>query len=74
MLSEFTHRCITTLERIGDEASNLKKHDAAVAAYSTALLLGPTTPNTVLMKWASRMLIRGSAHEALSAAAKVCSP
>ena len=74
MPSEFTRRCATTLERIGDEASNITKHDEAVAAYSTALLLGPSAPNTILMKWASRMLVRGSAHEALSAAAKVCSP
>ena len=65
---------MTTLERIGDEASHIKKHDEAVTAYSTALLLGPSASNTVLMKWASRMLIRGSAHEAVSAAAKVCSP
>ena len=72
--SEFTHRCVTTLERIGDEASNIKNHDEAVAAYSTALLLSPSSPNNVLIKWASRMLVRGSAHEALSAAAKVCSP
>jgi hypothetical protein len=72
--SEFTHRCTTKLESIGDEASNNKKHDEAVAAYSTALLLGPSAPDTLLIKWASRMLVRGSAHDALSAAAKVCSP
>ena len=71
--SEVTHRCVTTLERIGDEASNIEKHDEAVAAYSTALLLGPSDPNNVLIKWARRMLVRGSAHEALSAAVKVCS-
>ena len=62
-----------TLEGIGDEASNIQKHDEAVAAYSTALFLSPSDPNNVLMKWARRMLVRGSAHEALSAAAKVCS-
>ena len=62
-----------TLERIGDKASNIKKDDEAVAAYSTALSLGPSSPNTLLIKWANRMLIRGSAHEALSAASKVCS-
>ena len=71
--SEFTHRCVTTLERIGDEASNTTKHDEAIAAYSAALLLGPSAPNSLLIKWASRMLIHGSAHEASSAAAKVCS-
>ena len=63
-----------TLEGIGDEASDTKEDDEAVAAYSTALLLGPSDPNAVLSKWASRMLIRGSALEALSDAAKVCFP
>ena len=61
------------LERIGDEASNIQKHDEAVAAYSTSLLLGPSDPNNVLIKWARRMLVRGSAHDVLSAAVKVCS-
>ena len=74
MPSEFTHRCVTALEGIGDEASNINAHDEAVATYSTALLLGPSSPNTVLIKWARRMLIRGSAHEVLSTAAKACSP
>jgi len=61
------------LGRSGDEASNAGRRDEAVVAYSTALLLGPTTPNAVLMKWASIMLFRGSAEEALSVATKVCS-
>ena len=48
-ISEFTHRCVTTLERIGDEASDIKNHDEAVAVYSTALLLGPSAPNALLI-------------------------
>ena len=59
------------LERVGDEASNAKKLDEAVTAYSTALSLSPSTPNNVLMKWATMMLIRGSSHETLNAADKV---
>jgi len=73
LLSEFTPRCITALERVGDGASNAVNRDEAVAAYSTVLLLSPTTTNAVLTKWASIMLSRGSADEASSAAAKVCS-
>jgi len=72
--SEFTHQCVMTLERVGDEASNAGKRDEADAAYSTALLLGPSTLNAVVMKWADPLLIRGSAGETLKAAAKVCSP
>ncbi|KAI9571641.1 hypothetical protein HD554DRAFT_2168897 [Boletus coccyginus] len=69
-LSNFTHRCVTTLERVGDEASNAGKQEEAVAAYSTALSLSPLTLNTVLMKWASVMLIHDSADETLRAALK----
>ncbi|KAI9457924.1 hypothetical protein HD554DRAFT_2331179 [Boletus coccyginus] len=69
-VADFTHRCVTVLERMGDEASNTGNPDEVAAAYSTALSLGPTTPNAVLMKWTSIMLIRGSAVEASSAATK----
>lgn len=62
------------LEIIGDEASNVKRHDEAITAYSAALSLSPLTPNAVLTKWASTILIHGSAEEALGAAAKVCFP
>ncbi|KAF8120437.1 hypothetical protein EV363DRAFT_1303168 [Boletus edulis] len=67
--SEFTHRFVTTLERVGDEALNIGKHDEALAAYSTILSLTPS--NTVLIKWATTGLTLGSANEALSAAVRV---
>ncbi|KAI9455060.1 hypothetical protein HD554DRAFT_2331645, partial [Boletus coccyginus] len=67
-LAELTPRCITALERAGDEASTAGKRDEAVAAYSTALSLGSSTPNAIMMKWVTMMLKNGSAHEALSAA------
>ncbi|KAF8548436.1 hypothetical protein OG21DRAFT_1489393 [Imleria badia] len=69
-LAEFTHQCVATLERVGDEASNAEKRNEAVAAYSAVLSLGPSNPNPVLMKWARMMLIGGSVQEALSVAAK----
>ncbi|KAI9449372.1 hypothetical protein HD554DRAFT_2331399 [Boletus coccyginus] len=69
-LSEFTYQCITPLERVGDEASNADKRDEAIAAYSTALLLSPTIPNTIMFKWADMVLKPGSALEASSAATK----
>ena len=56
----------------GDEASSAENHDEALAAYSTALLLSPSTPKTLLVKWASMMLIRGSANDALTAAVEAC--
>lgn len=71
---EFTHRCVSALERIGNEALDIQKHDEAIAAYSTALSLSHSTSNTVLIKWARAMLIRGSGSKALGAAAKVCFP
>ncbi|KAI9456181.1 WD40-repeat-containing domain protein [Boletus coccyginus] len=69
-LTESTNRCITALETIGDEASNTDKWDDAVAAYSTALSLGPTVPNAITCKWANMILKRNSAYEASSAANK----
>ncbi|KAI9455059.1 hypothetical protein HD554DRAFT_2331643 [Boletus coccyginus] len=69
-LAEFIPRCIMALERVGDEALNAGKCDEAAASYSTALSLGPTTPNAITMKWVNMILRNGSAHEALSAATK----
>jgi hypothetical protein len=69
-LAERTHQCATKLERVGGEASNAEKHDEVVSTYSTALSLSPSTPHTVLVKWASVMLVCGSTNEALNAAAK----
>ncbi|KAH0831382.1 hypothetical protein J3R83DRAFT_14045 [Lanmaoa asiatica] len=69
-LLEFTTQCISTLEITGDEALTSGKQNEAAATYSTALLLSPSTPNTLLSKWASTMLISGSANKTLIAAAK----
>ncbi|KAF8548009.1 hypothetical protein OG21DRAFT_1516754 [Imleria badia] len=69
-LSGFTRQCITTLEKIGDEASNLGKADETLKAYSAALSLGHSTPNAILIKWVSTALIRGSTNEVLGAATK----
>ncbi|KAG6370910.1 hypothetical protein JVT61DRAFT_10934 [Boletus reticuloceps] len=71
-LAEFTTGCISTLETTGDRRSNAEKHEEALTSYSTALSLTPSNPNTLLLKWASQVLIRGSANEALCAAYKVC--
>lgn len=70
--SEYTYRCIAKLQRTGDDASSANKQDEAVSAYSTALLLNPSNPNVLLMKWARMVLVDGSVHEALNAASKVC--
>ena len=69
-LSEFRHRCIATLQRAGDEASDTEKRDEAVSAYFTPLLLNPSNPHSLLMKWAKMVLTGGSAHEALNTATK----
>lgn len=57
-----------------DEASSAENHDEAHAAYSAALLLSPSTPNTLLIKWTSIALIRGSVNDALTAATEVFFP
>ena len=70
-MSDFTNRCTSTLEANGDEASKVEKYDEAFAAYSTAVSLSPSTPRTLLSKWARLILVRGSVNEALDAATKV---
>lgn len=72
--SEFTHRYITALQRMGDVVSDADKRDEAVTAYSITSPLTPSNPNSVLTEWARIMLIGGSAHETLSAAVKVLFP
>ena len=70
-MSDFTNRCALTLEANGDEASKIEKYDEALASYSIVLSLGPSSLNTILIKWVRSMLVRCSANEALDAAAKV---
>ena len=71
--SDFTNRCVLTLETNGDEASKVEKYDEALAAYSTALSLSPSTPRTLLSRWARLILVRGSTNEALDVATEVLS-
>ena len=70
-MSDLTSRCASTLEVNGDEATKVEKYDEALAAYSTAWSLSPSTPRILLSKWARLILVRGLANEALDVAAKV---
>ena len=70
-MSDFTNRCASTLEASGNEALKVEKYDEALAAYSAALSLSPSTSRTLLIEWVGLILVRGSANGALDAAAKV---
>ena len=70
-MSDLTNRCASTLEANGDEVSKVEKYDEALVAYWTALSLGPSSLNIILIKWVRTTLVRCSANEALDAAAKV---
>ena len=72
LLSVFRHKCVIALESIGDDASKVENRDKALEAYSTALSLGPPSPNGLLFKWARLMLLPGSPNDTLDAATKVC--
>ena len=74
LLSEFTHRCVSILEIIGDKASGAKNFDEAVSAYSTALSVDHPSLLTILNKWARIVLQRSSGSEAWGAAAEVRLP
>ena len=69
--TDFTNRCTSTLELIGDEASNVEKYDEALIDYATALSLSSSAPNAILMKWAKLVLTHGTLNDALSTATKV---
>jgi len=46
--SEFMDKCVSELRTMGDEASSAMKHDEALSAYATILLLTPSPPEGVL--------------------------
>jgi hypothetical protein len=66
--SEFTDKCLSKLRKMGDEASSTWKHDEALSAYSTILLLSPSPPEGVLTGWARIALVRYSTNGTLGAA------
>ena len=70
LLSAFTNKCIAALERIGDEASRIRKGDEALAAYAAALSLCPSS-HAFLHKWVGTMLLHRSTNEILDAAREV---
>ena len=70
-LQDFTRRSMIALESTGDQALEMKNHNEARVAYSTALSLGPSPPSSLLGKWTRIMLLRGSTQDVLDAAAKV---
>ena len=69
--TDSTNRCTSTLELIGDKASNVKKYDEALLDYATALSLSSSAPNAILMKWAKLVLTHSTLNDALSTATKV---
>jgi len=44
---DFTNRCISKLQTLGDQALVVQKHDEAVSVYSTTLSLTPPPPKAV---------------------------
>ncbi|KAI9571789.1 hypothetical protein HD554DRAFT_2036681 [Boletus coccyginus] len=56
-LAEFTQRCVTMLESVGDRASSAGKQDEAATSYSTTLSLGPSIPNDIMLKWVPRFVV-----------------
>ena len=65
------HKCVAALEQIGDEASRTRKDDEALAAYTAALSLCPSSPNALLNRWVRTMLFHGSTNKILDGAREV---
>ncbi|KAI9571626.1 hypothetical protein HD554DRAFT_1798465 [Boletus coccyginus] len=53
---DFRGRCVEKLEKLGDTASNSKKHDEAIGYYSSALSIDPTNANDILLKRSNEVI------------------
>lgn len=79
---DFRHRCGVRLEKLGNVEMKSGNYDDAVEYFLTALshndegalqlAASSLTPDTLLIKWASVVLLRGSVNDALATATKVC--
>ncbi|KAG9311908.1 hypothetical protein JVU11DRAFT_8169 [Chiua virens] len=65
IITDFAHRYITTLEGKGNEAAITNNHDDALAAYTAALSLSPSTLTKLLSKWANIVLLHGSVDKSV---------
>ncbi|KAI6038673.1 hypothetical protein EDC04DRAFT_1931148 [Pisolithus marmoratus] len=64
-IDDFSKKCATTLERVGDEAFKSVKHDDAVTQYSTALSLNPPNRADLLIKRSRALAAKGLWQDAL---------
>lgn len=65
------HRCTKKLEHFGDVAAQARRHDEAIAQYSTALSLNPVPPKDVFMKRCDAYMAKGFWLDAIHDAEQV---
>ena len=71
-LSDFRRRSFNILEDLGDTAADAQRYDEALSHYTTALSLGPPSPQGILIKRNKAYMAIGSWKQALEDADKVC--
>ncbi|KAI6045486.1 hypothetical protein EDC04DRAFT_2598785 [Pisolithus marmoratus] len=64
-ITDFTKKCATRLEDVGDEVPRSVEHDNGLPQYSTALSLGPPSPAGLLIKWSRDRAGKGLWEDAL---------
>ncbi|KAI5980416.1 hypothetical protein EDC04DRAFT_2618677 [Pisolithus marmoratus] len=64
-IADFTKKCATRLEDVGDEVPRSVEHDNGLPQYSTALSLGPPSPAGLLIKWSRDRAGKGLWEDAL---------
>jgi len=71
LTSDLVHKCLTTLESVGDVAVRSKNHKRAIVQYSTALSLNPSNPMGLLVKRSNARATLGMWEDALKDADEV---
>ncbi|KAI6094201.1 hypothetical protein F5141DRAFT_1070226 [Pisolithus sp. B1] len=69
-IADFTKKCATTLERVGDEAFRSVNYDDAITQCSAALSLGSPSPTGLLIKRSRARAAKGLWEDALRDANK----
>ncbi|KAI6022110.1 hypothetical protein EDC04DRAFT_2607015 [Pisolithus marmoratus] len=64
-IDDFSKKCATTLERVGDEAFRSIKHDDAITQYTAALSLNPPSRVGLLIKRSRALAAKGLWKDAL---------
>ncbi|KAI5982354.1 hypothetical protein EDC04DRAFT_1833915 [Pisolithus marmoratus] len=64
-IADFTKKCATTLEHVGDEAFGSAQHGDGLLQYPSALSFSPSSPAGQFIKWSTARAAKGLWEDAL---------